>query len=192
MKKKLQKILLIVVCSLLLLNNAVLATAPVEPEGITELPSMGGYLFRIIVSMIFIVIVTYLVMKLLRRQNNLLQRQKSWLKIYDYQGLGNNRGIYLVEILGQVYVMAVSDGHFSILREIDPEDEYWNDIKSDIENTQEDIIPSNIKKWLAGNIGKYGPTNSATDKSFEKELDKQLDRSKRLFRRISQGGQDDE
>lgn len=190
--KKLPTIIFLVILSLMLLNCTAQATTSEDSEIITELPSMGGYLLRIILSMIFIVAITYLAMKLLRRQSNLMQRQKSWIKIYDYQGLGSNRGIYLLEILGSVYIMGISEGQFSILKEVDPNDEYWNDIKDDLENIREEIIPAGLKKWFSRDIGMYGRSTSSPVGSFENELDKQLDRSQRLFHRISRGGKDDE
>ncbi len=152
--------------------------------------SVAGYVFRIIISLAFILAITYFVMRILKKQCSIQQRQKNWIRIFDYQGLAANRGIYLVEILGKVYVLGASEGQISILAEIDQDDEYWNDIKEDVINAQEELLPPTMKKWVADNLGlfrKYQKGNC-----FSSELDKQLDRSQRLYRHISQGGQGNE
>lgn len=193
--KKYKTTIALVYIDLFLRNSPGLAATVAAPDDTIqplELPSTAGYFLQIIVTMIFIVFVTYLVMKLLKRQINLQQRQKNWIRIYDYQGLGNNRGIYLAEILGQIYVMAICDGKFSILQEIDPEDENWLAIKDGLEEGQEEILPPGLKKWLTGNVGLLRSRKTAAEKNFEKELDEQLARSQRLFRHISKGGKGDE
>jgi len=183
------------VLSLLLLSLTVLAVeeaAVPVPQQPVEMPSVAGLFFRIIVSLIFILGITYVVMRVLKRQNDLQQRQKSWIRVFDYQGLGTNRGIYLLEILGDVYVLGVSEGQINILKEIDPADDYWNDIKENLERSQLDVLPWGLERILKENLGKLKSSKRSADTDFKKQLDSQLGRSNRLYRQISKGGNDGE
>lgn len=165
-------------------------SAPVQQP--MELPSIAGYFLRIIFSLVFIVGITYLAMRLLKRQNDLQQRQKSWIRIYDYQGLSANRGIYLMEILGNVYVMGVTEGQINILKEIDPNDAEWNDLKGSLEQSQEEILPWGLEKLIRESIDKFKPGPGQKKNNFQKQLDRQLGRTNRLYRQISKGGNDGE
>lgn len=191
---KKRRVFLLIIVSSILLNCSALAvdeTSPVQQP--LAMPSVAGLFFRIIISLIFILVITYVVMKLLKRQNDLQQRQKSWIRIFDYQGLGANRGIYLLELLNDVYVVGVSEGQINILREVDQNDDFWNDVKDSLEQKQEEILPWGLEKLIKENLGKFKPNNNMRkESSFKKELDDQLGRTNRLYRQMSRGDKDDD
>lgn len=190
---KRKAIFLLVVVAVLYFGSSVLAVDEVTPvQQPQEMPSVAGLFLRIIISLIFILVITYVVMKLLKRQNDLQQRQKNWIRIFDYQGLGTNRGIYLMEILNDVYLVGVSEGQINILKEIDQSDDYWDDIKESFEKNQEEILPWGLEKLIKENLGKFKLVNSQKEKPFKKQLDDQLDRTGRLYRQVSRGGKDGE
>jgi len=188
-----RKAIFLIVMVAVLFSSSVLAVDEVAPvQQPLEMPSVAGLFFRIIISLIFILVITYFVMKLLKRQNDLQQRQKNWIKIFDYQGLGTNRGIYLMEILNDVYLVGVSEGQINILKEIDQSDDYWDDIKESFAKNQEEILPWGLEKLIKENMGKFKLVNSQKENPFKKHLDDQLDRTSRLYRHVSRGGKDGE
>lgn len=191
-RKKL--ILLFAVTILMLLNCSAFGApeAGAEVQEPLELPSVAGLFFRIIISMFFILLITYAVMRLLKRQNDLQQRQKAWIRVLDYQGLGANRGIYLMEILNRDYLVGVSEGSINILLEIDQDDEYWRDIKDTLEEGQAEILPKSIEKLVTDGLGRFKAREGLKGKSFENQLDKQLGRTNRLYDQLTRGGKDSE
>jgi flagellar biogenesis protein FliO len=154
-----------------------------EPiEGIMlQQPSMGNMLLRIAISLIVVFLLLYVLLRVLRRQNQLRLDQKSWIKVHDYFSLGINRGVYLMEIMSRVYVVTMAEGHVHILREIDPDDPEWETLKDELAQRNTRILPD-----FKGFFGK-----NRSNGSFRSELDRQMQRSRRLSQKIK-GEQSDE
>lgn len=153
-----------------------------------ELPSMAGYFFRVLISLIVIIILTYVVVSLIKRQNEIKQKQKSWIRIIDYQALGTNRGIYLVELLSGIFLIGVSEGQINILKEIDPNDDNWLILRENLE--QRDILSLGLTEKLKEGLRKFSAPEGSSNGRFKDQLDKQLKRSHRLYRQYT-GGDDD-
>lgn len=164
---------------------------------VQQMPSMAGYFFRVLVSLLIILVLTYLVIKVIKKQQELGQRMertgKDWIRVFDYYSLGVNRGIYLAQIFSSVYIIAVSDNHLSILKEIDPSDEEWQSIRESLEK-QKEILPSGWLKRLTIRLKGSGREDFKTvlDNNLNNEISGQLDRTRRLYRQIKRGGQDGE
>lgn len=160
-------------------------------ETVMELPSVGGLFFRILSSLLVIILLTYFVLKLIKKQNNLRFKQKGWIRVFDYQALGSNRGIYLMELLGSVYIVGASEGHLGIIKEIDPTDEKWLEVKEQlhkndeiISNSLQNMITTGINRWKAKDIT---PTPAETPFSLQldRQLTQQMERVNHLYRRAA-------
>jgi len=162
-----------------------------------QLPSMAGYFFRVILSLAIIIVLTYAVLRVIKKQQEIQQKMartgKDWIKVFDYHSLGTNRGIYLVQILSAVCIIAVSDNHISILKEIDPADEEWQTIRENLEKTPE-IIPSGLLQRILPVFRKPESTDFKTElgEILNGQVKDQLDRTHRLYRRVTRGGRDGE
>jgi len=92
-----------------------------EPE-LSQPLQTGGLLVRYILSVIGVLILTYLGVKLLVNRTNPLTQYDDWIQVIDYMPLGTNRGFYLVEIEGKGFVLGITEQQINILSVIeDPE-----------------------------------------------------------------------
>jgi flagellar biogenesis protein FliO len=164
-------------------------------------PSMAGLFLRIIVSLSVIMLLTYLVLRVIKKQQDIRQRasneRKGWIRIYDYQALGpNNRGIFLLEIFSNIYVVGVTENSISVIKEIPDDNEEWLGLKDNLESPEE-ILPPRLTRMLKNNIGIFRKKDYSKN-SFEQELSErlseevnnQLDRTHRLYQQTS-GGEND-
>lgn len=159
---------------------------PVSTPAPIELPSIAGYFFRVLLSLVAIIFLSYGVLKLVKKQQDLQQKMndKTWIRVLDYQGLGPNRGLYLVELLSGLVVIGVTEGNISIIKEIDSRDETWNDL-GQILQKREDSPPPRMWGWFFK--GKKSPDSPAFQEPFQRELEQQLNRSRHLHRQAAKG-----
>lgn len=136
-----------------------------------ELPSVAGLFFRILASLALIIILTYFVLYIVKKQQNFRQQQKEWVKIFDYQALGPNRGLYLLELYNAVVIAGVSEGQIAILKEINPDDEEWREMKEKLRQGG-NFLPGSAKA-----VGSF-------EKQLELELKNQLHKVSGLYRRV--------
>lgn len=159
-----------------------------------ELPSMAGYFFKTVLSLGLIIFLTYLIMQLLKKQSAWGQGQKEWIRILDYQALGGNRGIYLVEMLDSVYLLGVSEGQVNILKEINPLDDSWQILKEklDYQETSTSSWHSWFGRFMRKGQGKVPYRSEDVTTSFKDRLEQQLKRSQQLSRQFTGRNGDDE
>lgn len=84
-------------------------------------PDIGGFLLRLVFSLIIVIGLVLVLVKLLQK-NSLLSRQSAWAKVIDQVAIGPNRMLVLAEIFGKVYVLGVTDHNITTLlgeKEID-------------------------------------------------------------------------
>lgn len=162
-------------------------------EQVQQLPSMAGYFFRAAVSLAIILVLTYLVIKVIKKQQVIQQRSeragREWIRVFDYYSLGVNRGIYLAQIFSGIYVIAVSDSHVSILKEIDPAGEDWQSIRENLEKSGEPTY-SGLSQRIKDYLKRFSRKNFKTEleDSLNREITDQLERTQRLHRHVTQGG----
>lgn len=86
-----------------------------------ELPSMGWYLLKMVLSLAVITGLAYVTLRLVPRKLS-LQPGGDFISVYDQYFLGPNKGIYIAEIGGRVVALGVTDHNISVIGEIsDPE-----------------------------------------------------------------------
>ncbi|MCR4440961.1 MAG: flagellar biosynthetic protein FliO [Peptococcaceae bacterium] len=159
-------------------------------------PSMAGLFFRLVISLLMILLLTLAVFRIIRKHQKLqlkLQREKTgWIRIYDFQALAPNKGLYLVEVFSRVYVLAAGESGLSVLLEIDQDDEEWQAVKAALE-ASEQLIPPGITAVFKDRI--FGRSEKRPRETFEKELsqklsdevNKRLEKTHRLFHRAKEG-----
>ena len=87
-----------------------------EPET-TALPSMAVLFFKIILCLGVIVILTYGLIRLLRKQFK--TTGSTWINIVDQISLGPNRGLFLANIAGKIVALGITDHQIVKIMEID-------------------------------------------------------------------------
>lgn len=90
--------------------------ASTEPEK-AALPSMAGLFFKIVLCLVVIVVLTYGLMRLLKRQFR--TSGSSLINVIDQLSLGPNRGVYLANIAGRIVALGITDHQIVKLLEID-------------------------------------------------------------------------
>lgn len=177
----------------MLVNIFLTALPPENPENyyVANYPSVTALFFRIILTLIFVVLITYIILRIIKRQQNLQQNQKKWVKILDYQALGTNRGLYLIELYDIVCIVAVSDGQISILKEIDTGNEKWEEIKNSLLDS-EDFVTKGIERLFK--IKDYSLTKNIdlTRNDFQQQLAEQFRKNQHLSQDIFRGRDRDE
>jgi len=170
---------------------AIIFFAALQPENleinnVVAYPSVTALFFRLIFTLIFIILAVYLVLRLIKRQQSLQQNQKKWIKIFDYQALGANRGLYLVELDGLICIIAVSEGQINILKEIDPHTERWGEIKNDL-LASEALLSKGMERLFKRKITSLTNKKNLTTGEFQQQLAEQLRRSQHLSHHLFQG-----
>lgn len=160
-------------------------------------PSMAGLFIRSLLSLAVIVLLTYLVLRFIKKQQSIQQKirneRKGWIRIYDYQALGANKGLYLLELLSEICVVGVTENGINILKEIKEDSEEWLAIK-EILNESEEIIPPGLTKFFKSNFLSLKKVNNS-NKNFQEVLNsrltqninKQLERTRNLHNRTTKG-----
>ncbi|MFZ5640284.1 MAG: FliO/MopB family protein [Bacillota bacterium] len=87
-----------------------------EPQ-ISQPPSMFWLFIKLVISLAVIVGLTYLTVKVLRRKLTYSSAGDS-ISVLDQHAFAMNKGIYITEVAGRVYVLGVTDHNISILSEI--------------------------------------------------------------------------
>ncbi len=162
-------------------------------------PGMAALFFRLLISLAFIVLLIYLVLKFIKNQQSLQQKMreqpKEWIRILDYQGLGTNKGMYLIEIINKTYVLAVSEHSISTICELDnPEEGQPGFIQSNSSSSKttginlSDIVKGILKKCpLQKNTGSF---QKELNKQLQEQLEEQTDRTHRILEKLTKGGTD--
>lgn len=151
-------------------------------------PDMATLFMRALISMVVILLLTYFVLRLIKRQQDIqLKRQndsKLWIRIYDYQALGPNRGIYLIELFSRIYVVGATENGINILREVAPDDEEWLAVK-DMLSVPGKIIPPGFHKF----IGRWRKDfKDEMSRQLNADVSEQLTKMQQLYRRQTPEG----
>lgn len=160
-------------------------------NNVVELPSAGALFFRILLSLLFIILVVYFILKIINKQQNLLDNQKKWLKVLDYQALGPNRGLYLMELYDVTCIVAVSEGQIRILKEIETNTVKWKEIKDNLQQA-EVFIPAELSKMIKNRFPLRKRTSSLSRENFQQQMAEQFRRSQHLSQDLDQGRDRDE
>lgn len=96
-------------------------------EGTTNI---GFLLVRYLLAVIFVVSLLYFTLKYLTKKNEPQYREGNWVNVLDYNYMGNNRGIYLVEINNEGYVVGSTENSLNLLTKMDNQE--YEKIKNDL------------------------------------------------------------
>ena len=131
--------------------------------------SIGMIFLRYIIAVIFVVSLLYFTLKFISKKNEPKYVEGSWLNVLDYNYMGNNKGIYLVEINKEGYVLAVSEHQMTLLTKIDNEE--FTPIKNDI------LLQNQLQDYS------FNPFKKKEKESFQKHLHQNLKIAEKYFTR---------
>lgn len=83
--------------------------------------SLGWTAFKLVFSLLVIILLAYLVIRVFGKQVNRRFRGR-WLQVIDELIIGPNRGVVLCEIGGRILALGVTDHSINVLFEINDED----------------------------------------------------------------------
>jgi len=154
---------------------AVAAETASSPAQQNTDPGMATLFFKLLLSLAIIIVLIYLVCKFIKNQQLLRsktkERKKDWIRIVDYQGLGTNKGIYLIEIIDKIFAVAVSENSISTICEIGSSEEGHPEFAKNNEGVQ-----------TAVGIDLIG--------LIKGQLDEQKNRTHRILAKLTKGGTD--
>lgn len=147
-----------------------LATNTMDTMNLTEgTTSIGFLLLRYLLAVIFVVSLLYLTLKYISHKNEPRYNEGNWANLLDYTYLGNNRGLYLVEINNEGYVLGSTEQSLNIITKMDQSD--YQKIKGEmILNSQFDSFTVN-------------PFKKRENKSFQNHLKQNLKIAEKHFKK---------
>lgn len=169
----------------------IIALAQQEENAIAQQfqPSMASLFIRTVISLAIVLVLTYLVIKVIKKQQDVQQKlqnsQKGWIRIYDYQALAPNRGIYLIELFSKIYLVGSSESNINILKEVPADDEEWLAYREELEKTP-GVIPAGLLGLLKQKTDQFRIKKAETfqqelSTQLKKEVDDQRERTHRLY-----------
>lgn len=104
---------------------------PTDAINLTEgTTNIGFLLVRYLIAVIFVVSLLYFTLKYITKKNEPKYQDGNWSNVLDYNYMGNNRGLYLVEINNEGYVIGSTENSLNLLTKIEKND--FEKIKSEI------------------------------------------------------------
>lgn len=182
----------------ILIGTNVLATAAQNGSIPQQLqPSMAGLFIRSFLSLAVIVLLTYFVLRFIKKQQSIQQKirneRKGWVRIHDYQALGANKGLYLLEIFSGICVAGVTENGINIIKEIKEDSEEWLAVK-EILHESEEIMPPGLTRLLKKDIFSFKKIKNnnvnfqdVLNNRLGKNISNQLERTHNLHNRTTKG-----
>jgi len=151
--------------------------AVADPQ-VNPMPSIQSLFLKLFVSLIIIIGLTYLTMKLLRKNMKVLSKAAN-INVLEQFAFSINKGIYITEIAGRVYVLGVTDHNINLITEITDETVIDEIAAKAKEREAEPIIPFSIMErimpgFFSNNVSRGNSFNSHIQKQIKK-LQKMVD-----------------
>ncbi len=140
-----------------------------EPQ-VTPMPSMFILFFKLIISLVIIVGLTYIVVKILRKNMRVLSRGAN-IGVLDQYAFSLNKGVYITQIVDKVYVLGITDHNINVITEITDQEIIKELITRAKEKEMSPIIPPGILgRILRGSATQPG----SGDNSFNVHMQNQI------------------
>lgn len=96
-------------------------------------------------SFVIVILLAFYFTKYIARKSNLLSKSKN-IKVIEAISLGNNTKIFIIEVLGTVYIVYDNNSHLLLLDKVDKEDAdvQFKDLEIEKDNFN-DIIKNLLK-----------------------------------------------
>ncbi|HEX3031228.1 MAG TPA: flagellar biosynthetic protein FliO [Bacillota bacterium] len=127
------------------------STTPGAPAQ-TTLPSMGWYLFKMVLSLGIIGGLAYGAVRWFPRNLNLMNGGE-YISVYDQYSLGQNKGIYIAEIGGRIMALGVTDNNITLLSEINDPDLIRDMRENHVNRAATVPVEQNLLSRLLGKVG---------------------------------------
>lgn len=158
-----------------------------DPE-VTPMPSMFALFLKLAVSLVIIVGLSYLTMRLLRKNLRFSSRGEN-INILDQYSFSLNKGIYITQIAGRIYVLGVTDQNISMITEITDEETVSEIIARAEEREKEGIVPQSIMDRF---FSKLVPLSGSGNKSFNEHIKKQIKKLQSITENRQDGFREDD
>ncbi|MHB8170466.1 MAG: FliO/MopB family protein [Thermincolia bacterium] len=154
--------------------------------------SIVSSIVQILISLLVIGGLAYLTTKFMK--NNLHWRsQGEWIKIYEQQSLGLNKGLFITEVAGKVYVLGVTETAITVISEI-TDRELIEDMQiTFMEKQQLQAVNPGLVQWLAKLLGNKSGSNVTEQGNFKTHIQDQVKKLQELSKGSGgKGNQGDE
>jgi len=161
-----------------------------EPQA-SPMPSMAVLFIKLVLSLLIIVGLAYLTMRFLRKSMKVSSRGET-ISVLDQYAFSMNKGIYITQIAGKVYVLGVTDQNISLISEITDEEVIGEMIEKAKAREAEGVIPPGIlDQIMPSRLNLPG----SRQKSFNEHIKKQIQRLQSITEKrgnITRGDDGDE
>ncbi len=131
--------------------------------------SIGFLLLRYLIAVIFVVSLLYFTLKYISHKNAPKYNEGNWANLLDYTYLGNNRGLYLIEINNEGYVIGSTEQSLNLITKMETSD--YQKIKGEM------ILNSQFNDFTVN------PFKKRENKSFQNHLQQNLKIAEKYFRK---------
>lgn len=135
-------------------------------EGTTNI---GFLLVRYLIAVVFVVSLLYFTLKYITKKNEPKYREGNWSNVLDFNYMGNNRGLYLVEINNEGYVIGSTENSLNLLTKIDKQD--FEKIKSEM------ILNKEFNDFT------FNPFKKKEQESFQNHLKQNIKLAEKYFKK---------
>lgn len=180
--------IIVPVNSVLAASAALNIDTSLEPQ-VIQPPSMFSLLIRLVFSLMFISAIAYLTMKLLKKNMKVLSAGVN-IKVLDQYAFSVNKGVYITQIAGKIYVLGVTDHNINLLTEVTDSEMIDEIIAKAKEKEMEPIIPAGIMERILPGVFNQ---KDQVGNSFNKHIQKQIKKLQTLVdNRVEVSQRDDE
>ncbi len=144
----------------------------IEDPKVTPMPSMAVLFIKLVLSLLIIVGLAYLTMRFLRKSMKVSSRGET-ISVLDQYAFSMNKGIYITQIAGKVYVLGVTDQNISLISEITDEEVIGEMIEKAEAREAEGIIPPGIlEQILPSRLNIPGSRQKTFNEHIRKQIQK--------------------
>jgi flagellar protein FliO/FliZ len=160
----------------------------IEDPQVTPMPSMFNLFFKLIISLVIIAGLSYLMMKLLRKNMKALSGGVA-INVLDQYSFSFNKSIYITQIVGKVYVLGVTENNINMITEITDQEAIDEILERARERELEPVIPPSILERILPN-SLLQP--ESRHQSFSKHIQKQIKKLQSVVEHRGKNSREDE
>jgi len=155
---------------------------------VTPMPSMFILFFKLVVSLVVIVGLAYLTMKILRKNLQVTSKGET-ISVLDQYAFSLNKGIFITEIAGRVYVLGITDQNINLITEITDQDAISEMVAKAREREMEGIIPPSILERIWPDRFRTAVT---ANRSFKSHIREQIEKLQSVRENRGDSSREDE
>lgn len=155
---------------------------------VAPMPSMFTLVLKLVVSLVIIVGLTFLVMRLLRKNMKVLSRGVN-INVLDQYAFSLNKAVYITQIADKVYVLGVTDHNINLITEITDRTLISELITRAKEREMEPIIPPSILERILPGLFRQP---SSGQKPFNTHVQQQIKKLQSMVDNLGVNSREDD